>query len=67
MSTDSEREWRAFLVDLLKSKFQGAPAEAELVDQLKAMLTRRNVLALHAAASAKLINDPGGKYWPDQF
>jgi hypothetical protein len=66
MSMDDKQEWNEFLVDVLKSKFQGAPTEGELVDRLKVMVARHNAIAIRAATSAKLIDDPGGKFWPNR-
>ena len=67
MSLGHKKEWNEFLADLLKSKFKGAPTEAELVDRLEAMMTRRNEFAIRAASSAKLIDDRGGKFSKDRF
>jgi hypothetical protein len=66
MTIDDQTAWNEFRVDLLKSKFQGAPTETELIDRLNALLKRRNPFAIRAANLAKLINDPDGNIVPNR-
>jgi len=67
MSKDDEKEWSEFRVEILKSKFKGAPTEAQLLERLKAMVARRNTFAIRAARTAKMLNTASGKLWPTRF